>query len=47
MNVIDKIKGLMEEVDTIHRKEEKQLTKAQEADQWRSSRSRRKELRIF
>jgi len=47
MNVIDKIKGLMEEVDTIHRKEEKQLTKAQEADQWRFKQKQEKELQDF
>lgn len=47
MNVIDKIKGLMEEVDNIHRKEEKQLQKTLDADKWAFKQKQEKELQDF
>jgi len=47
MNVIDKIKGLMEEVDHIHRKEEKQLQKTLDAEKWAFKQKQEKELQDF
>jgi hypothetical protein len=47
MNVIDKIKGLMDEVDTIHRKEETQLSKCQSSDQFAFKQQQEKELQDF
>jgi len=47
MNVIDKIKGLMDEVDTIHRKEERALAKSLEASKWAFKQKQEKELQDF
>jgi len=47
MNVIDKIKGLMDEVETIHRKEEKVLTKSLESDKWAFKQKQEQELQSF
>jgi len=47
MNVIDKIKGLMDEVDSIHRKEEHQLSKSLEASKWAFKQKQEKELQDF
>jgi len=47
MNVIDKIKGLMDEVETIHRKEEKELKKSLEAEKWAFKQKQEKELQEF
>lgn len=47
MNVIDKIKGLMDEVDLIHRKEQRQMTKTQEGDKWNFRQKQEKELQDF
>lgn len=47
MNVIDKIKGLMDEVDSIHRKEEKQLQKTLDAEKWAFKQRQEKELQDF
>lgn len=47
MNVIDKIKGLMDEVETIHRREERHLTKSLDADKWAFKQKQEKELQDF
>lgn len=47
MNVIDKIKGLMDEVETIHRREEKHLQKSLEAEKWSFKQKQEKELQDF
>lgn len=47
MNVIDKIKGLIDEVETIHRREERQLQKSLEAEKWAFKQKQEKELQDF
>eukprot|EP00088_Acartia_fossae_P061702 TRINITY_DN74206_c0_g1_i1.p1 TRINITY_DN74206_c0_g1~~TRINITY_DN74206_c0_g1_i1.p1 ORF type:complete len:175 (+),score=46.09 TRINITY_DN74206_c0_g1_i1:126-650(+) len=47
MNVIDKIKGLMDEVETIHRREERHLQKSLEAEKWAFKQKQEKELQDF
>jgi len=45
--VVDKIKNLMEEVQTIHDKEEKHLTKHQETESWDFKQKQELELQAF
>jgi len=45
--VVDKIKNLMEEVQTIHEKEEKHLTKHQETESWEFKQKQEQDLQAF
>lgn len=47
MTVIEKIKGLMDEVEVIHKKEEVQLQKRLEAEKWAFKQKQEKEMQEF